>query len=352
MHSLSAVDLNLVVALHALLEERSVTRAAVRLGLSQPAVSHALSRLRTQFDDPLLMRSGRRMVLTARAEALRPQVQLTVLQLEGLMCSPRFNPAGLETRVRVVTDDGIGFTLLPHVLRAMVAEAPGVGLNILPRGVHPDERRWSEPARRTWQSGASAVPGWTSIVSRCTTTPGCVYSAATTRPSGTGLDASTWATSRHVIVSPTGGQRGEVDAVMQRAGLTRHVVLAVPHFLAALAIVAGSDLVLTTPQSVARSQAVALELRDAGPTAGDGAGAECSNLGGARSTTTTRPSSGCVRWSRRALARSSPADVRPWRKVATAPTARHKSPNTRHRCPRWTICPTGDLDDRRYQVGQ
>ena len=52
MHSLSAVDLNLVVALHALLEERSVTRAAARIGLSQPAVSHALSRLRAQFDDP------------------------------------------------------------------------------------------------------------------------------------------------------------------------------------------------------------------------------------------------------------------------------------------------------------
>lgn len=259
MHSLSAVDLNLVVALHALLEERSVTRAAVRLGLSQPAVSHALSRLRTQFDDPLLMRSGRRMVLTARAEALRPQVQLTVLQLEGLMCSPRFDPAGLETRVRVVTDDGIGFTLLPHVLRAMVAEAPGVGLDVLPRGA-PGRKALVRTGKADLAIGHIGGAGMDLHRQPLYDDPWVCVLRRDHPAVRTGFDASTWATSQHVIVSPTGGQRGEVDAVMQRAGLTRHVVLAVPHFLAALAVVAGSDLVLTTPQSVARSQAVALGL--------------------------------------------------------------------------------------------
>ncbi len=78
MHGLAAVDLNLVLVLHALLEERSVTRASRRVGLSQPAMSHALTRLRDHFGDPLLVRSGRLMLATPLAESLREPVRVAV----------------------------------------------------------------------------------------------------------------------------------------------------------------------------------------------------------------------------------------------------------------------------------
>src|SRR5688572_10089958 len=98
MNAIHAVDLNLLGPLHALLEEGSVTKAARRAGLSQPAMSHALGRLRSHFGDPLLIREGREMVLTVRAQALRGEVHELVQRANELFAAGEVKAGDLSAR--------------------------------------------------------------------------------------------------------------------------------------------------------------------------------------------------------------------------------------------------------------
>lgn len=129
------LDLNLLVALQALLDERSVSRTARRLGLSQPAVSAGLSRLRAYFDDELLVPAGRQMLPTPYAESLRPAVNDLVAQAERLVASPSaFDPALSARRFRIGTLDFFGTALVAPLLHRVEREAPGIRLEILPTG--------------------------------------------------------------------------------------------------------------------------------------------------------------------------------------------------------------------------
>src|SRR5215468_9770818 len=105
MMNLAALDLNLLVALDALVSETHVGRAARKVGLSQPAMSHALARLRALMNDPLLVRSGTRMQLTPRAEMLRGPLAQALEQVRGLFVADRFDPATSERRFAVMMPD-------------------------------------------------------------------------------------------------------------------------------------------------------------------------------------------------------------------------------------------------------
>ncbi len=127
---LPSLDLNLVVVLHALLEERNVTRAGERVGLSQPGTSSALARLRRHFDDPLLERVGNQYVLTPLAQGLADQVGRTLEDLQQLMTAhPRFDPATAERRYVVVCSDSVLAVLAPRIVAAVAGAAPGVTLD-------------------------------------------------------------------------------------------------------------------------------------------------------------------------------------------------------------------------------
>jgi DNA-binding transcriptional LysR family regulator len=260
MHGLSAIDLNLVHALHALLEECSVTRAAARVGLSQPAMSHALSRLREHFGDPLLRRAGRAMVLTARAEELKVQARTVIGELELLLApsAQPLLPERLQTRLRLVTDDGLGATLLPRVLAAVRQAAPGVDLDVLPRGA-PGRKALLRMGKADLALGFFSGAGM-DLHRQHLYDDDWVCVLRQGHPLQHGLDAQQWASLPHILVSPTGGSRGQVDTVLQTAGLTRRVAVTAPHFLAALALVAASDLVLTTPRRVAQTQTGCLPI--------------------------------------------------------------------------------------------
>ena len=103
--NLASLDLNLLVALDALLREASVSRAAERIGLSQPATSHALRRLRDLMGDPLLVRAGPRMELTPRAEALREPLAAALAQVQGLFAEEAFDPAVSRRRFKAMIPD-------------------------------------------------------------------------------------------------------------------------------------------------------------------------------------------------------------------------------------------------------
>src|ERR1700759_511578 len=111
--NLSSLDLNLLVALDALLREASVSRAAMRVGLSQPAASHALQRLRDLFGDPLLVRTGARMELTPRAQALRGPLTQALDQVRGLFAADQFDAASSERQFRLMMPDLAVELLMP-----------------------------------------------------------------------------------------------------------------------------------------------------------------------------------------------------------------------------------------------
>jgi DNA-binding transcriptional LysR family regulator len=128
-------DLNLLIAFDVLIEERSVTRAAERLNLTQSAMSAALKRLRESFADDILVQHGKRMVPTAAALSLAPDVSAALLNMRAILASGmRFDPANSQRKFRIVGSDYITTVLLGPVLRMLHKEAPQIRIEItLPR---------------------------------------------------------------------------------------------------------------------------------------------------------------------------------------------------------------------------
>jgi len=128
-------DLNLLVALDALLQDKNVTRASERLFMSQPAMSGALQRLRERFDDPLLVRVGRTMELTPKAKLLIRPVREILLQVQNILeAEPTFDPAAARRTFRLLMSDFPAVTFMPEVMRRISQDTPGIKLRIAPIG--------------------------------------------------------------------------------------------------------------------------------------------------------------------------------------------------------------------------
>lgn len=129
------IDLNLLIALDALLAERSVTRAAERMHMTQSAMSGVLARLREYFDDQLLVQVGRTMALTPRAESLVAPVKEIILRVDSTLgVRPEFDPATAQRNFTIVASDYLSHLLLAEVLRRMSRQAPGLTFDIRPSG--------------------------------------------------------------------------------------------------------------------------------------------------------------------------------------------------------------------------
>ncbi|HJL15024.1 MAG TPA: LysR family transcriptional regulator, partial [Sandaracinaceae bacterium LLY-WYZ-13_1] len=237
MHEVNvrAFDLNLLVALDALLEDRSVTRAARRVGLSQPAMSHALARLRTELGDPVLVRAGRAMRPTPRAERLREPVRRVLADVErALRDEGRFAPATSSRRFSLTCPDLLA-PVLPDLLGSMTAQAPGVRLEVFPQP-GPDLSLAGDLAL-----GPAGREG-TGLMSR---TLGRVRWAVVGRrghPAFRGrLTVAKWTRYPHVQVRTGDGNPSIVGEALARAGVRRTVGLVVPSFLAAPEVVARTD---------------------------------------------------------------------------------------------------------------
>jgi DNA-binding transcriptional LysR family regulator len=130
---LSAMDLNLLVALDALLDTGSVKKAAQRLALSASATSHTLARLRDLLDDPLLVRSGQKLVLTPRAERLRPRVRALVEDIAQVLApEPAFDPGRLRRTFTVAATDHLSMLVMEPLSRVLTQAAPSVNLYLGP----------------------------------------------------------------------------------------------------------------------------------------------------------------------------------------------------------------------------
>jgi DNA-binding transcriptional LysR family regulator len=152
------VDLNLLLALHALLEERHVTRAAKRCFLSQPAMSRALERLRETFGDQLLIRSGRAYERTVRGDSLLRELQSLLPRLESMVRGQDFDPQRSQERFRLAVRDHASITLIPPLIRRIRSAAPDIRFGSVPVAGSSLRSCDRGEAGRSLQRGASAPP--------------------------------------------------------------------------------------------------------------------------------------------------------------------------------------------------
>src|SRR5271155_282631 len=153
--NLASTDLNLLIALEALLDEEGVGRAGRRIGLSQPAMSHALQRLRNLMEDELLVRVGGRMQLTARAESLRYPIRDVLQRVHDLLTNDAFNPSLSCRTFRLFVADNAVDVLLPALLAEIKRTAPSIRIDL---------HSWPSPGRdpaewaRTVDAAIACVP--------------------------------------------------------------------------------------------------------------------------------------------------------------------------------------------------
>jgi DNA-binding transcriptional LysR family regulator len=214
MHFTCDVDLRsaVLVLLDLLIEHRSVTAAAVAAYMSQPAMSRALGRLRALLRDPLLVRGSQGPVPTPAALALQPGLKRLLGEAATLVARRRFDPAAWRGQVGIAATDHQTVLLLPQLMRRISRKAPLLEVKVV-----------DHPALADWGLGRSLAL-------------------------------------EHVLVTVLGDGHGAMDELLKGHGLARQVALRLPHFYAAMAVVAESDLVVTLPRSIAVRHTAALGL--------------------------------------------------------------------------------------------
>jgi DNA-binding transcriptional LysR family regulator len=257
--NLSSIDLNLLVSLDALISEAHVGRAARKIGLSQPAASHALNRLRDLLADPLLVRVGSRMELTPRAISLRDSLADALQRVQTLLVADSFDPGRSSRRFSVMMQDHLAHLVVPALVKRVHLEAPGVRLDVLP---------WQSPASMKLERSRSI-----DLLISCSTNEIAGFQRETLftdtevtvvrkgHPAASRLkNLKAFLNSGHVAVVGRGLTEDPVDSWLRQEGLARQIVLRVPSYLQALQAVAQSDLVAFVPKRLAESLARPLSL--------------------------------------------------------------------------------------------
>lgn len=248
MNNLRRLDLNLLVTLDVLLSEHNVTRAAQRLNFSQPSVSVHLAKLRDIFADPLLLPGPRGMRPTARAEALREPLRQALDALERAVspASP-FDPAQATQTWRVAASDYSESTVLLPALAGLRKAAPGARLAVVEaapsRIARQAEQGDIDLAFHISEGAPASLHRQPLFTERYVLVGRAGHPRLKRRPT-----LAQFCQLEQVIVSPDGGGfHGVTDAALARAGMTRRVVLSVPHFLYVAAVVESTDLVAMLP---------------------------------------------------------------------------------------------------------
>lgn len=250
---LRRIDLNLLVALDALLKEKNVTRAAQRLGMSQPAASRALGRLRALFADALLVEGPGGYVLSARAEELRPRLGSILAGVGEMLEANAFDPAAATGRIRLLMPDLQAAVLAPHLLARLAREAPSLDLDIAALGTDGFgalERGDADAMVALVDDAPAGIQRRRLYDEELVTLMRAQHPALSRK-----LTLERFLALDHIVVSVTGLGAAPVDEVLARMGRTRRVKLRVPNFFAAVEIAAHSDLVMTLPSSLARAAA-------------------------------------------------------------------------------------------------
>jgi DNA-binding transcriptional LysR family regulator len=257
VHSLR-LDPNLLFTLHILLEERQVSRAAVRLGLTQPAVSHALQRLRSHFDDPLLVRRGQEMVPTPRALELAGPLRQVISAIDQLTGPMTFDPVNASGTLRIATTDYGLAVVLPHVLAELATAAPH--LTIASTGISEDTfenlKTGHLDLALSGQESLGAMRSEKLFEERFVLVTRADHPLAA-KKSMTLDDYLAWP---HALIDVVHSRLYGIDRKLQKMGKARRVALRVPHMLAVPFFAQSTDLIVPVPERVARMYADSLNL--------------------------------------------------------------------------------------------
>ncbi|WP_420992383.1 LysR family transcriptional regulator [Cupriavidus sp. 30B13] len=254
-------DLNLLPVFLTLMEERSVTRAAERLGMTQPALSNALARLRDLLQDPLFIRERYGMQPTEKAESLAPGIAAAIGQLDELVLGQQgFDPKKAERLFILAPSSYVEFVLLPGIVARLSERAPGIRLRLVPFG--------TDLAETGVGSGATAM-----VLGRIVDPPdnlvvqplmedgiACVVRADHPHVHKR-MSRQQYEQLKHVNVLPPGRLRAGLFQTLQRQGLRREVAISVTHFLAVPELVAATDYCATLPALICRHLASDARLK-------------------------------------------------------------------------------------------
>lgn len=243
-------DLNLLTILEAILREGSISAAAGRLNMTQPAASQALARAREMFADPLLIRSGRGLTPTVRGLALRDELATILAQIGNAIAGPVFDPAVARHRFRIATSDLGEIILLPDLLAALTVEAPHCRFEIL-----PVQHEYEDGLPDVVLMGAVPSDDW-NVADLYSDR--FVLLARYGHPALDGdLDIATFAAFSQALVSPRGGGfHGPVDDALAQFGFERHVTLSLPRFTILPQYLERSELIAAVPLRFAELPAI------------------------------------------------------------------------------------------------
>ena len=256
--NLTSLDLNLLVALDALLREGNVSRAALRIGLSQPAASHALQRLRDLIGDPLLVRNGARMELTPRALTLRAPLAQALDQVQALFVPDAFDPAASERQFRLMMPDLAVELLMPRFMEKITKAAPNVRIDVVP---------WRGPAiftpefARTIDMVVSIGNAFNGFHRQHLYTDRDALAVRRGHPAGNKLKKrEAFLAARHVAVIIRGNNEDLIDSWLRSKNIERRIALVVPGYIEALHVTARTDLVAFVPRRLIAALARQLSL--------------------------------------------------------------------------------------------
>jgi DNA-binding transcriptional LysR family regulator len=245
-------DLNLLPVFTVLMEERNVTRAAERLGITQPSLSNALNRLREMLHDPLFIRERYGMQPTQKAEELAPVITAALASLDGVVLGQQaFDPAKANQLITIAPNSYVEFVLVPALVAKLRERAPGIRLRFTPYG--------SDLVETGVVSGMTAMalgrisdPPDNLIVQHLTDDGLACIVRADHPQIDNKISKRQYEQLKHVNVLPPGRLRAGLFQALQRTGLKREVVVSVTNFLAVPEVVAVTDYCATLPRLICR----------------------------------------------------------------------------------------------------
>ncbi|BCZ85428.1 MULTISPECIES: LysR family transcriptional regulator [Paraburkholderia] len=247
------IDLNLLAAFDALMSERNVTRAAAQVGVSQPAMSAALSRLRALLGDPLFLRSADGLLPTPRARELADPISQALRQIEAtLVKSQEFVPGEAVLTVNLGLSDYPAFVLLPALLEALGEQAPGIAVNVHAFNDRDDAVDLLDGGVIDAAIGVPPTQPEGRIFTRPILRDEFVTIVASRHPAARrGMNMKTYLSLPHALVSPEGQRHGLVDQALAQQGEQRTLALTLPQMFAVPAVVARTGMTATIMKRVA-----------------------------------------------------------------------------------------------------
>ncbi|HSW69402.1 MAG TPA: LysR family transcriptional regulator [Gammaproteobacteria bacterium] len=243
--NIKSLDLNLLVALKALLDEQHVTRAADRIGLSQPAMSRALGRLRVMFRDPLLVKSAKGLCLTPKAKELYRPLKTILTDVVQLVSPTSFELGVVEKEIVIATRDYESTVLIPGIINTISKQAPHLSFRIIP--LVGDDLSFLESQEVDFviagsDSQATTLCRYTLYKEKII----CLISKNNAIRHEK-LTLKKFLEMKHCLADIRGGDKSIIDDTLQKKKLKRNIIVRIPHFLTAANVVANSDMIMTLP---------------------------------------------------------------------------------------------------------